>query len=189
MQNYTPVPTQFTGDVPLPQDVIDDVVVGTVNPAFQQVSDGVAFNTRASMTHGYFVGGVTATGTEYPILPYFSSPASGAWLYAGGEDITVPYTGVYVIQITMLIKADSTSNPSGGGVTIKNGVTTLGIITGFRFSADDTELFTATGTATVSLVAGNVLRFWNESGYDIDVWNVGEEFANPIIITYLGKAG
>lgn len=58
---YTPVPTVLPASITLPQDVVDDVVVGTVNPPMQTLADAVAWVTEPLTSGGTFspTGGLT----------------------------------------------------------------------------------------------------------------------------------
>lgn len=188
MDNYTPVPTPLTGDVPLPQDVIDDVVVGTVNPAFQQLADAVVLTQGPYVVRGYFVGGApVADGSLMPI-GFFSQWPSGSYGLAADE-ITLPFPGVYEISALLRAAVGSVSDPVSTAILIQtSGPSTWGRMTGERFDSDPAIPFTSSGLTVLS-VASTVAKvsFRNSSGNTVTPYDGGiEQEINPFVIKYLG---
>ncbi len=130
---YTPTPTPLT-TITLPQDVINDVVVGTVNPPFQNLADAVAWQDQMNSAWGKWVFEV---GT-YPA----ATPFAISSLWDGGTgfalfptEVEVPLAGVYMVSVNVYVSTAETSDPANVGFTLEAGALgTIGWARNNRFS-------------------------------------------------------
>ncbi len=185
MQDYTPVPTPLTGDLSLPQDAIDDVVVGTVNPTFQQLADGVAFNTLARVARYSFDAGVVANGAIMPIHLEWEYP--NGWGVTANE-VTFPYTGAYSLSAQAFTLVGSATDGVRGVANIEILGVQIGEVDGIRWGTDTAKSTVITGITSfiITDVSTQKLSFTNQSSVNLTLGG-SEPLRNPIVVTYLGK--
>jgi hypothetical protein len=158
MLPYTPVPIALPADIDLPQDVIDDVVVATVNPWAQELADAIAFRDRISrQVSRYFI----PTGTFDPATPIVLSPwfEGPGMTYAAGE-ITFDDGGTYLFVANLILQSDNASaNISQPMRIVSSGpLTGDGIIArGFRWSGTIGNFFPVTGCSVQTIEAGDAV--------------------------------
>lgn len=194
MQNYTPLPVKLSGDIELPQDVIDDVVVGTVNPAFQEIADGVEWlnqDTAATVWRGYFDTGTYADDATIGITGTNAYP-SGTWSVSS-EMLVFPKVGVYSVVVRSMLTVDTTTDnfytQLRAGIASGAGADTE--VTGIRYSTSAAAYVVVEGSDVFNItdLSTDRLRFYNRAGFDviIDAAPFGPLFTS-IIVTYLGPA-
>lgn len=182
MQTYTPQPIPITDvTVELPQDVIDDVVVGTVNPTFQQLADAALIANQATAA----IATIPTFGSITGILPIDSvsgSPASG-WTVESGNAIRVPYPGMYLVSITMPFLI--TDAPSIQILVRRAPSTTVGRAGGSNHNTPATGVTQVVGSAIVQITNPANDLIYLETAQDILSGNMGY---NTFSISYLGTS-
>lgn len=91
---YVPVPTILPATITLPQDVIDDVVVGTVNPPFAALANAVAYINRLGTQAARYQIDPGSVGNGDPCLltAFFEGPG----ISSTADTISVTDGGIYV---------------------------------------------------------------------------------------------
>lgn len=154
---YTPTPNPLPATITLPQDVIDDVVVGTVNPQVAQVADAVLYEResvdgcylRASITDG------TYTGVRFPLV--ISLPAGNLISIVSGDKFHVDEAGYYFASFQLLVTIDSATP----GLTATIALTAIGpnqpmvIGAAFRASGDTGDVMVIQGSGMFAANAGD----------------------------------
>lgn len=155
MLPYTPVPTALPGSIPQPQDVVDDVVVATVNPMVQAALNGVALRERiASQVARYAIDpGTYVDGDKLSLTPFIEGP--GISYDSGTRLISIEDGGFYVGLLTALVTLDTVTPDSPAvllltsvGPSTSPDVATFG---GMRWSATAGQAFMVNGAG------GNVI--------------------------------
>jgi hypothetical protein len=98
---YTPTPVKLPATIQLPQDVIDDVVVGTVNPPFQSLADALAYQilrVNGSYIQVDVTPGTYAAGTALPIV---ANKTGYGFSIVAGTRIRVTEAGTYLVTFTI----------------------------------------------------------------------------------------
>lgn len=96
---YVPVPAPLPSSIALPQDVVDDVIVGTVNPPLQQLADAIAYQGVINET--FFQAQIKATSYTSQRLkmeiPNFGTNIS----LVGDDEILISKAGYYLVQFKL----------------------------------------------------------------------------------------
>lgn len=105
---YTPVPTKLPGTITLPQDVVDDVVVGTVNPPFQDLANDSAWQ-KQKINSSILQGDITSgfyTGSEISLASVY---AGGTLSVVSGTRIKMAEKGYYLVGFSLWATVDDAS--------------------------------------------------------------------------------
>jgi hypothetical protein len=102
---YVPVPALLPASITLPQDVVDQVVVGTVNPPFQDLANAVAWQEeiRAACFQAVIANGTYAAAVGLDLDPT-GSIQQGVTITGSNKRILFAASGLYMVnfQVTGL---------------------------------------------------------------------------------------
>lgn len=184
MQTYPPQPVPITDvTVELPQDVIDDVVVGTVNPTLQQLADAALYNQQARIFLADIVPDEYSDNDFLVIRRKDSSPAS-AWPSSPSDSISLPYSGYYVVSVS-IPWVDTGATPNFPRIGVVSGMVWVRTIHGSSLYGSGFVDGVFTGTVGFFSNAG-AFRLQLRTTPPLDIPSVGSEYT--VTVQYLGTS-
>ncbi len=111
---YAPSPVKLV-ELNLPQDVIDKVIVATVNPNSQKVADGIQYAYGIQECVGVYTildpgGSPYSPGNNWQLDPVSEGP--GLAYDSGSKWIVVSEPGNYLVTVQCVIQCTDSSDPT-----------------------------------------------------------------------------
>jgi hypothetical protein len=177
---YVPVPAPLPGTITLPQDVVDDVVVGTVNPPMQDLANDGAWQGRIRGTVfqalvDYPGASPYAAAVGLNLLPSGSIQQNITLVGPANKRIAFTYAGLYLIQFQVTgfsTDAPPFSYPYQMGI-FKVGSTTPVALADFPGVATESICFRGAALAQIAAGEEYELRTSASGGYAFSVSSPG----------------
>jgi hypothetical protein len=151
---YSPTPVKLPASIALPQDVVDNVVVVTVNAPFSQLADAIAYQNE-KVNGGYFVAQIDPDAYRLEALRMTAVYQQGITLLGDKTHIRIAEEGVYLVHYQIyaqLLDPPVSSDYSMNFVQVGPGIVRAQSV---NYAPNDGDRITISTTALFKAVGAN----------------------------------